>query len=65
MINIAKYLLATGLFCVVGVVMITQNLAYLVHELGVGIRPEFMFIFFDFPYAFSYYRNKWKKIRKM
>jgi hypothetical protein len=45
MINIAKYPLAIGLLCAVGVVMITEHLAYLVHKLEVRIRVEFRFIF--------------------
>ena len=43
--DIAKYPLAIGLLGVVGVVMITEHLAYLVHELEAGIRAEFRFIF--------------------
>ena len=45
MINIAKYPLVIGLLCAVGVVMITQHLAYLVNELKAGIRVEFRFVF--------------------
>jgi hypothetical protein len=44
-INIAKYPLAIGLLCAVGVVMITEHFAYLVHKVEVGIRVEFRFIF--------------------
>ena len=43
--NIAKYPLAIGLLCAVGVVMITERLAYLIHELEAGIHVEIWFIF--------------------
>ena len=43
--NIAKYPLAISLLCAVGVVIIAEHLAHLVHELEVGIRVESRFIF--------------------
>jgi len=43
--DIAKYPVAIGMICAVGVVMITEHLACLVHQLEAGIRVEFQFIF--------------------
>ena len=60
--DIAKYPLAIGLLGVVGVVMITEHLAYLVHELEVGIQVEFRFIFLlTFPYTLLQYVETNKK----
>ena len=36
---------AVGLFCTVGVMMVTQNLPDLVHELQARVRSEFPLVF--------------------
>ncbi len=41
-IDRAENLLAIGLFGAIGVVIIPKNLAYLIHQLDAGIRPEFL-----------------------
>src|SRR5437879_2567089 len=76
-IHIAKYPLAIGLLGAVGVVVITEHLAYLVHELEAGIRTECRFICIStfhmrpcsiatlgLPYSIAEYRGTWKRTRK-
>ena len=43
--DIAEYPLAIGLLGAVGVVMIPEHLAHLIHEFEAGIRAKFRFIF--------------------
>jgi len=62
--NITKYPLAIGMLCAVGVVMITEHLAYLVHELEAGIRAEFRFIFFLTFHILPHNITMWKQTRK-
>ena len=60
--DIAKYPLAIGLLCAVGVVMITEHLAHLVHKFEFGIRAELWSIFLlTFHYIISQYMETNKK----